>query len=105
MTRGLATDVDRHLGLVCMCALLDCCHDEQEDKPFSCGRQHDRHVHSGNPATGYLYPWTQEEYDAQQRYWNRPDPDRHPEGSLEHLVTEGELEEWRKSERELARLS
>lgn len=92
---------DRHLGMYCCCGLLDCCHDENGDA-FNCGRGRTVHVHSGNPATGYLYPWTQEEYDAQQRYWNRPDPDEYPEGSLERLVTEAGLDEWRRRERLLS---
>jgi hypothetical protein len=89
--------------MYCCCALLDCCHDEAGHwDAFNCGRGRTVHVHSGNPATGWLYPWTQEEYDAQRRYWDRPDPDEHPKGSLERLVTEAELEDWRERERALA---
>jgi hypothetical protein len=99
------TSVDRHLGMYCCCGLLDCCHDETGDwDAFNCGHGRTVHVHSGSPASGYLYPWAQEEYDAWQRYLNRPDPGEYPDGSLERLVTEAELEEWRKRERELARL-
>ena len=83
----------------CACALLDCCHNEQDGEPFGCERG--SHAHSGNPATGYLYPWTREEYDAQQRYWDRPDPDDYQEGSLERLITEYLLEKWRERERDL----
>jgi hypothetical protein len=94
--------VDRRLGIWCHCSLLDCCHNEGIDR-FNCGSsRHDGHAHSGNPASGYLHPWTQEEYDTQQRYWNRPDPDDYPEGSLQRLVSEAELEDWRKREHELA---
>ena len=92
-----APAVDRHLGMYCCCPLLDCCHNERDGEPFGCGRR-GGHVESGNPATGYLWPWTDEEYDAQQRYWNRPDPDEYPEGSLERLATEALLEDWRKNE-------
>jgi len=45
--------VDRHTGMWCGCMLLDCCHNEQV--PFC--TTYGRHFHSGNPATGYLYPW------------------------------------------------
>jgi hypothetical protein len=94
-------DVSRRLGIWCHCALLGCCHNEDADR-FNCGNsQHDGHAHSGNPATGYLYPWTQEEYDAQQRYRDRPDPDGYPEGSLQRIVCEAELEDWRRREQEL----
>lgn len=89
--------VDRHLGIQCSCALIECCHNE--DHP-PCGSR-GIHVHSGSPASGCTRPWTWEEYDAEQRYWNRPDPDGYPEGSLERLVTEAELEEWRKREHAL----
>ena len=97
-----AAGVDRHLGMLCCCSLLDCCHDEN-GQPFNCGHVHKVHVHSGSPRSGWLYPWTQEEYDADKRYWSRPDPDGYPEGSLERLVTEYELKEWR--QRELARIA
>lgn len=98
------TGVDRHLNVYCSCPLLDCCHNERDGEPFGCG-QRGGHAESGNPATGYLYPWTQQEYDAQQRYWDRPDPDEYPEGSLERLATEALLEDWRMRERELAERS
>ncbi len=90
--------VDRHLGMLCVCALLECCHNEQE-REFNCGRGPEVHVHSGNPWTGHLYPWTPEEYDAWRRYWDRPDPGEHPDGSLERLVIESELRDWRERER------
>lgn len=91
------TGVDRRLGMYCSCPLLDCCHNERDGESFGCGRR-GGHAESGNPATGYLWPWTDEEYNAQQRYWNRPDPDDYPEGSLERLATEALLDEWRKNE-------
>jgi hypothetical protein len=46
-------DVDRRLGLFCMCLLLDCCHDEDQEPCPSRGT----HAHSGSPASGYLHPW------------------------------------------------
>lgn len=44
--------VDRHLGLWCGCALLDCCHNEDHG-PCMRGR----HSHSGSPASGFVHPW------------------------------------------------
>lgn len=94
MTRAIVRGypVDRHIGLRCGCPLLDCCHNEGMP---SCGAR-GHHVDSGSPPSGYLYPWTQAGYEAEQRYWHRPDPERYEEGSLERLVTEAELEEWRR---------
>jgi hypothetical protein len=50
--------VDRHVGMWCGCALLDCCHHEWPEygttfRTCSSGR----HVDSGSPQSGYLYPW------------------------------------------------
>jgi hypothetical protein len=95
---GESQAVDRHLGMWCGCPLLDCCHNEDQPPCSTYGR----HVESGSPASGYLYRWTPEQWDAEQRYWNRPDPDEYPEGSLERLVIEAELEQWRERERALA---
>jgi hypothetical protein len=92
--------VDRHLGMLCCCGLLDCCHNEN-GRPFNCGLIREVHVHSGSPQSGWLYPWSPEEYDAWQRYLNRPDPDDYPEGTLQRLVLEAELEDWRKREQSL----
>ena len=50
---SIPVPVDRHLGLLCICLLLDCCHDEDQGPCRSLGT----HAHSGSPASGYLYPW------------------------------------------------
>ena len=50
---GESQVVDRHLGMRCFCPLLDCCHNEDQEPCASYGT----HVHSGSPASGYLYPW------------------------------------------------
>ena len=92
--------VERHLGMWCGCTLLNCCHDES-GRAFNCGSGWDRHVHSGNPWTGYLYPWSPAEWETWKRYWGRPDLDSYPEGTLQRLVLEAESEDWRKREREL----
>ena len=44
--------VERHLGMWCGCLLLDCCHNEDRHP-----HGHGRHVDSGDPRSGYLYPW------------------------------------------------
>jgi hypothetical protein len=93
--------VNRHLGMYCCCPLLDCCHNEQDGETWNCGHLDSVHVHSGSPASGYLWPWAGEEYGAWRRYLDRPDPDSYPEGTLQHLVLEVELEDWRKREHAL----
>lgn len=98
----LARRIDRHTGMYCCCGLLDCCHNEEIWGEFNCGEGRRVHVHSGSPNSGYLFGWTDEQYAAWQRYLNRPDPAEYPEGSLERLVVEAELEEWRRRERELS---
>lgn len=59
-----STGVDRHLGLVCLCPLIDCCHNEDTDEgdrwrcmpdDFACGTG--MHAHSGSPVSGYTQPW------------------------------------------------
>jgi hypothetical protein len=55
-------DVDRHLGLFCMCPLIDCCHNEDQDPCRSRGT----HAHSGSPVSGYTQPW--EPDDESWRY-------------------------------------
>ena len=51
-------DVSRRTGLLCLCSLLDCCHDERPERNYSPSPGHE-HVHmcSGSPQSGYLYPW------------------------------------------------
>lgn len=46
--------VDRRLGITCMCPLIDCCHNEDQDP---CGSSPRPHVHSGSPVSGYTQPW------------------------------------------------
>lgn len=48
--------IDRHVGLWCGCPLLDCCHNEDQ-YPHRGGR----HIDSGSPESGYLYPWPPED--------------------------------------------
>jgi hypothetical protein len=56
--------VDRRLGLLCLCPLIDCCHNEDTDEGdrwrvtptvFGCGTG--THAHSGSPVSGYTQPW------------------------------------------------
>lgn len=49
--------VERHLGMYCGCPLLGCCHNEDYELGFNCGRLTQRHFHSGSPESGYLLPW------------------------------------------------
>jgi uncharacterized protein YuzE len=56
--------VDRHLGLLCLCPLIDCCHCEDTDEgdrwrltPDVLGCGSGIHVHSGSPVSGYTQPW------------------------------------------------
>ena len=48
--------VERHAGMWCGCPLLDCSHNELAGMRWN-GGQHGRHVESGSPQSGYLYPW------------------------------------------------
>lgn len=59
-----ATGVDRHLGQVCLCPLIECCHNEDTDEgdrwrvvpnALECG--YGMHAHSGSPVSGYTQPW------------------------------------------------
>jgi hypothetical protein len=51
-----AQTVERRTGMWCGCLLLDCCHNEIDGTWWNHG-EHGRHVDSGSPASGYLYPW------------------------------------------------
>jgi len=51
-----AQTADRHAGMWCGCLLLDCCHNEIDGTRWDHGGLR-RHVDSGSPASGYLYPW------------------------------------------------
>jgi hypothetical protein len=54
-----AGPVNRHLGMHCICALIDCCHNEmpEDGYAFKGGFHAGHHMDSGSPASGYLYPW------------------------------------------------
>jgi hypothetical protein len=54
----LSQQVARHLGMHCICYLLDCCHNEMPGDNYAF-RHHSsgHHMDSGSPASGYLYPW------------------------------------------------
>lgn len=59
-----ATGVDRHLGLLCLCPLIECCHNEDTDQGDRWRVPADRnicspgvHAHSGSPVSGYTQPW------------------------------------------------
>jgi hypothetical protein len=52
---------DRHLGLWCGCPLLECCHNEDQFE------HRGRHIDLGSPRSGYLLPWTDDEYAEDQR--------------------------------------
>lgn len=54
----LSQQVARHLGMHCICALIDCCHNEMPEDNYAfrhCSSGH--HMDSGSPASGFLYPW------------------------------------------------
>src|SRR5260221_194731 len=51
-------ELERHLGMHCICLLIDCCHNEMPED--GCAFTHGyngHHMDSGTPASGYLYPW------------------------------------------------
>lgn len=59
-----ATGVDRHLGMICLCPLIECCHCEDTDEGDRYRVTPDRnvcgtgvHAHSGSPVSGYTQPW------------------------------------------------
>lgn len=54
----------RHLGLLCPCLLIECCHNEDTDEgtrwrvtPSDLGCGTGVHAHSGSPVSGYTQPW------------------------------------------------
>jgi hypothetical protein len=55
----LSQQVARHLGMHCLCPLLDCCHNEmpEDNYAFKGGFHAGHHMDSGSPASGYVYPW------------------------------------------------
>lgn len=69
-----ATGVGRHLNLVCMCPLIECCHNEDTDQgvrwrvPAHCASERG-HAHSGSPASGYTQPW-----EPGDESWRDTDP-------------------------------
>jgi hypothetical protein len=61
-----AVGVDRHLGLFCLCPLIECCHNEPTDEgdnyrypdpPSAAACPTGVHAHSGSPVSGYTQPW------------------------------------------------
>lgn len=62
--------VDRHAGMWCGCMLLDCCHNEMPEDNCEFRRcTWGRHVDSGSPQSGYLWPW-----EPGDESWRDTDP-------------------------------
>jgi hypothetical protein len=58
----LSQQVARHLGMVCLCSLIDCCHQEMPEDNYAFRHcSSGVHVDSGSPASGFLYPWEPED--------------------------------------------
>jgi hypothetical protein len=54
----LSQQAARHLGMFCMCSLIDCCHHEMPEDNYAFRHSSNGvHVDSGSPASGYRYPW------------------------------------------------